>query len=280
MKIRELKRKLVVLLTIFSVVFSFAQTDCELKWSRFTKDIDVTTDIGKALVTAIDENPETITSWWVFDTVGEDALRTNLEELSFVTTHLKTKNKTAEVIVDEIKNAGGYVNWKNLVKKGAKVFKTFSKPIEFGGDIVKNAGKKLNIIGRVNPSGSMGTKRLFNALKRQGIEESEMTGLFKPMPTEWVDMKVIDMNTKYWKEINAPHIDDVIANGGDIRFIHDPRLVRNQYNLVNDMSDKNPFKAKCIKEGLTKIKTFMSMEYDYLVSKGYTLLDNGLMVKK
>jgi hypothetical protein len=32
--------------------------------------------------------------------------------------------------------------------------------------------------------------------------------------------------------------------------------------------------------GLTKIKTFMKMEYDYLLSKGY-VLDNtsGLMIK-
>lgn len=121
MKISELKRKLVVLLTIFSVVFSFAQTDCELRWSRFTKDIDATTDIGKALVTAIDENPEVITSWWVFDTVGEDALRTNLDELSFVTTHLKTKNKTAETIVDEIKYAGSYSKWKGTIESSKDV---------------------------------------------------------------------------------------------------------------------------------------------------------------
>lgn len=127
MKISELKRKLVVLLTIFSVVFSFAQTDCELRWSRFTKDIDATTDIGKALVTAIDENPETITSWWVFDTVGEDALRTNLDELSFVTTHLKTKNKTAETIVDEIKNAGSYSKWKGIVNAGDDVATLLAK---------------------------------------------------------------------------------------------------------------------------------------------------------
>ncbi|WP_407264684.1 hypothetical protein [Tenacibaculum maritimum] len=126
----------------------------------------------------------------------------------------------------------------------------------------------------------MGTKRLFNALRRQGVDKSEMTGLFKPMPTEWADMKVVDMNTKYWKEINRPHIDDVIANGGDIRFIHDPRLPSNRYNLVSEMSDKNPFKKKCLDEGLKKIKTFMCMEYDYLVSKGYKLLDNGLMVKQ
>ncbi|WP_159289634.1 hypothetical protein [Tenacibaculum maritimum] len=106
----------------------------------------------------------------------------------------------------------------------------------------------------------MGTKRLFNALRRQGVDKSEMTGLFKPMPTEWADMKVVDMNTKYWKEINRPHIDNVIANGGDIRFIHDPRLPSNRYNLVSEMSDKNPFKKKCLDEGLKKIKTFMRME--------------------
>ncbi|MFL0094393.1 hypothetical protein [Tenacibaculum maritimum] len=67
-------------------------------------------------------------------------------------------------------------------------------------------------------------------------------------------MKIIDMNTKYWKEINRPHIDNVIANGGDIRFIHDPRLPSNRYNLVSEMSDKNPFKKKCLDEGLKKLR--------------------------
>ncbi|CAA0176600.1 hypothetical protein TM902_460001 [Tenacibaculum maritimum] len=169
---------------------------------------------------------------------------------------------------------------KKVAKEGESVFKSFSKPIAFGGDIIKNTGKKLNIIGRVNPDGSMGTKRLFNALRRQGVDKSEMTGLFKPMPTEWADMKVVDMNTKYWKEINRPHIDNVIANGGDIRFIHDPRLPSNRYNLVSKITNNDKFRDKCIAEGLKKIKTFMRMEYDYLVSKGYKLLDNGLMVKQ
>ena len=39
------------------------------------------------------------------------------------------------------------------------------------------------------------------------------------------------------------------------------------------------FKNKCIAEGITKLKTFMKMEYDYLISKGYTLNENGLMIK-
>jgi len=40
-----------------------------------------------------------------------------------------------------------------------------------------------------------------------------------------------------------------------------------------------PFKTKCMNEGLVKIKTFMKMEYDYLLSKGYLLQENGLMIK-
>jgi hypothetical protein len=42
---------------------------------------------------------------------------------------------------------------------------------------------------------------------------------------------------------------------------------------------ENAFKEKCIKEGLVKIKTFMKMEHDYLLSKGYILQETGLMIK-
>ncbi len=98
------------------------------------------------------------------------------------------------------------------------------------------------------------------------------------MPIEWNSMTVIDMNTKYWNEINKVHIDNIIANGGDIRFIHDPRLVENQWNYLDDIVDKK-FKDKCIAEGITKLKSFQKMEYDYLLSKGYVLQETGLMIK-
>ncbi|CAA0173564.1 protein of unknown function [Tenacibaculum maritimum NCIMB 2154] len=103
------------------------------------------------------------------------------------------------------------------------------------------------------------------------------------MPREWNKMKIIDMNTKYWKEINRPHIDNVIANGGDIRFIHDPRLSINKYSIIDDLPEtsliEKAFKAKAKREGLKKIPTFLKWEYDYLLKRGYVIKDNGLMVK-
>ncbi len=99
------------------------------------------------------------------------------------------------------------------------------------------------------------------------------------MASEWNILSVIDMNTKYWNEINKIHIDNVISSGGGIRFIHDPCLVDSHWNYVFDMLD-SPFKQKCISEGVTKVKTYMKMEYDYLLSKGYILQENGLMIKK
>ncbi len=177
-----------------------------------------------------------------------------------------------------------YVSVEDINNAGGKVFKTFSRPIAFGGDIVRNTGKKLNILGRANPKrGSIGTKKIYDELIEQGIPENELVGLFQIMPRKWNKMKIIDMNTKYWKEINKPHIDKIIANGGDIRFIHDPRLPINQYSIIDDLPETNliekAFKAKAKKEGLKKIPTFLKWEYDYLLKQGYVLKNNGLMVK-
>ncbi|WP_201295078.1 coiled-coil domain-containing protein, partial [Tenacibaculum maritimum] len=173
---------------------------------------------------------------------------------------------------------------KKVAKEGKSVFKSFSKPIAFGGDIIKNTGKKLNILGRANPKkGSIGTKKIYDELIAQGVSKTELTGLFQTMPREWNKMKIIDMNTKYWKEINRPHIDNVIANGGDIRFIHDPRLSINKYSIIDDLPEtsliEKAFKAKAKREGLKKIPTFLKWEYDYLLKRGYVIKDNGLMVK-
>ena len=236
-------------------------------------------DLGDAkLQKAFGEKPGLVGSWKVLDEVGESGLSNRIDDIEFVNNYIEKSGKELSEIKASINNAEDFSTWK-LSTIGRRIFNTFSKPIGFGGDILIRSDKKLNILGRVNPEGSMGTKNLYDALKKQGVKESEMTGLFKPIPRDWSDMKVVDMNSKYWKEINKPHIDEIIANGGDIRFIHDPRLASNRYNLVSEITDKN-FKKKCIEEGLTKIKTYMHMEYDYLVSKGYKLLDNGLMVKK
>ncbi|MCB6089433.1 fibronectin type III domain-containing protein [Flavobacterium psychrophilum] len=165
------------------------------------------------------------------------------------------------------------------VRNLANIFNNFSKTIDFGGDIIKNLDKKLNILGRVNPkNGTIGTRKIYDELIAKGINADDITGLFTQIPDGWNRMKVVDMNKKYWDEINQVHIDNIIANGGDIRFIHDPRLVENQFNIVAEMPNTD-FRKKCIEEGLIKIPTFMKWEYEYLLKKGYLLQENGLMIK-
>lgn len=187
------------------------------------------------------------------------------------------KNEAGDIIA-RVENETGQATIA-IVNNVENIFSKFSKTIDFGGDIVKTPSQKLNILGRVNPkNGTIGTKKLYDELIAKGVPETEITGLFQRIPSEWNNLTVIDMNTKYWNEINKVHIDNIIQNGGDIRFIHDPRLIENQWNYVDDIVDK-VFKNKCISEGLTKIKTFMKMEYDYLISKGYILKENGLMIK-
>lgn len=164
---------------------------------------------------------------------------------------------------------------------GRKVYNIFSKKIAFGTDIAKAPGKTYNILGRAYPKdGTIGTKKLYDELIAQGVPESELTGLFQRIPPEWMKLSVHETNARYWNEINKIHIDRIMTNGGDIRFIHDPRLPDNQWNYVVDMLDGDPFKSKCISEGVTRVKAFMKMEYDYLVSKGYILQENGLMIKR
>ncbi|CAA0148953.1 ADP-ribosyltransferase domain-containing protein [Tenacibaculum maritimum] len=117
MKMNKIKIKLIVLLTIFSTIFSYGQTACELRWDRFSKDVNGITDTSKALVSAIDENSDIITSWWIMDEVGETALRTNVDELQYLSIHLKEFQKIPESVVEEIEKAGGFAKWKDLVNK-------------------------------------------------------------------------------------------------------------------------------------------------------------------
>jgi hypothetical protein len=166
-------------------------------------------------------------------------------------------------------------------EKGASkiTFTNFSKRISFGGDIEKVENKILNILGRATPlDDSLPTRKLYLELIQKGVKENELTGLFKPIPVEWKDMSIFDQNKKYWDVINRKHIDDILSNGGDIRLIHDPRLEENIWNYVSDMPSGS-FKDKCIREKIVKLKTFQKMEYDYLVSKGYKIDINGLMIK-
>ncbi|MFL0074851.1 hypothetical protein [Tenacibaculum maritimum] len=119
----KIKIKLIVLLTIFSTIFSYGQTACELRWDRFSKDVNGITDTSKALVSAIDENSDIITSWWIMDEVGETALRTNVDELQYLSIHLKEFQKIPESVVEEIEKAGGFAKWKDVANAGGGLIK-------------------------------------------------------------------------------------------------------------------------------------------------------------
>jgi hypothetical protein len=194
----------------------------------------------------------------------------------------KTKLGASESVSSQNQHEFSEYNYYNLGKAGGVVYKDFSKTINFGTDILKTPGKKYNILGRAYPKdGSLGSKELYDELIAKGVPESEVTGLFQQVSTEWKTLPVLGENgqqSKYWFTYNKPHIDNIIANGGEIRFIHDPRLPVNKHNLVSEMPN-TPFKQKCIDEGITKLKTFMRQEYEYLLDKVYTLQENGLMIK-
>ena len=168
------------------------------------------------------------------------------------------------------------------VLQGAGEALSFSKTIEFGGNVFYIEGQKLNILGKVSPSnGSLGTTELiFQA--PSGIKPNIVV-LSTPMTAQQKAMSVLDGIEDYWQVTNIGHIDAITLNNGSIRFIHDPRVYDNYWITVADLPNSNAtqiaFKQKCINEGLIKFKSFLGREYDYLISKGYVLKENGLMTK-
>ncbi|MFN8713660.1 MAG: hypothetical protein ACK5Z2_12495, partial [Bacteroidota bacterium] len=157
-----------------------------------------------------------------------------------------------------------------------------SKQIQFGGPIIKRDGIELYILGRVDGGEYAGTMFINFQANAKKIDLKIIT---TPIPKEWRSLPIIEQNKKYWELVNKPFIDEAIASGADIRFIHDPRLPENQFNIVDNLPEKYDnqkiFKEKAKEEGLKKIETFAKMEYDYLVSLGYYLDElTGLMKKK
>ncbi|CAA0172190.1 conserved hypothetical protein [Tenacibaculum maritimum] len=169
---------------------------------------------------------------------------------------------------------------KKVANKGVKL--NFTKIADFGGDIMYIEGKKLNILGKVAPSnGSLGTTELL--LQAPSNIKPNIKVLSTGMTSAQKNMKVLDGMNDYWSKTNQGFIDDVIANSGDIRFIHDPRVFGNGWIKVSDLPTNTPkqiaFKNKCVSENLVKFRSFLGREYDYLLSKGYVLQESGLMIK-
>ena len=167
-----------------------------------------------------------------------------------------------------------------LVDAGVKL--NFTKIADFGGDIIYIEGRKLNILGKVAPSnGSLGTTELL--LQAPSNIKPNIKVLSTGMTPAQKNMKVLDGINDYWSKTNEGFIDDIIANSGDIRFIHDPRVFGNGWIKVSDLPTNTPkqiaFKNKCVSENLIKFRSFLGREYDYLLSKGYVLQESGLMIK-
>jgi len=139
--------------------------------------------------------------------------------------------------------------------------------VALGSDIIRRHGKDLGILGRVNPAGSPGTLQVGLAASQNNIPVKILTTAPNP---NYANLHPLDQIQKYWDEINKPFIDDLIAKGDDIRLIHDPDLITNQWNLVSEMAD-GPFKTACINANLTQVRPYLWFENEYLKSLGYNL---------
>lgn len=155
-----------------------------------------------------------------------------------------------------------------------------TKTIQFGtNNILKRLNVDLYILGRANGGDYLGTVQFQIDAARQGIDVKILTTGMPVTTPAYSNLSVLEQNTKYWNEINKPFIDKAISDKADIRFIHDPRLPENQYNFISETA-QDEFSKKARLEGVTKLETFVKQEYDYLVSKGYKLTEDGLMIKK
>ena len=146
--------------------------------------------------------------------------------------------------ITAVNNAGSRT-WDDAVSAWNKANITIqlivSKPIEFGGDVIKREGIDLYILGRVSQKDvTTATTTLFAFKKGVNV-------LTTPIGNMSVDV--------YWTTVNKPFIDKAIQSGADMRFIHNPTDA-----LHSD--------------------TWLKKEYDYLISLGYELQNNGMMILK
>jgi len=103
------------------------------------KLVDDLTQFTGAISTFNSNNSELLNSWKTLLDAGEDlATRTNYQKLQDIFDYQKLKNLNSEQLSLEIKNAGGYENWKNA-KNAALLEETISK--------YKNLSSKLEQIG-------------------------------------------------------------------------------------------------------------------------------------
>lgn len=189
-------------------------------------------------------------------------LATSLDALS---AHIANTSASYVKLVSEFSSFSNKQKWvDDLISYSG--FKININGLAYGGPLIRRHGIDLAVLGRVTPpDGSPGTIQV--AINAGSTQVNILTTAPNPA---YADLHPLDQIQKYWDEINKPHIDDLIANGEDIRFIHDPTLPENKWNYVVDMPD-GPFKDACIQANLTKVSTYLKFEHQYLESLGYSL---------
>jgi hypothetical protein len=167
---------------------------------------------------------------------------------------------------------------REMVQKGYReVDLKLNLPIEFGGKILKRDGVDLYILGRTKGAKVTGGEGHYagtlNIKEFEGVKVIRQ-GIPKHIQQQFPNS--FEKQTKaYWEEINKPWLDEAIKSGADIRFIQDPRLEQNAVHILSDAQKKLE-----IFKNMKSHKTYLYFEYQYLLDKGYTLSENGLMVKK
>ena len=163
-----------------------------------------------------------------------------------------------------------------LEKTDAEQTINLQKPVEFGGDLIKRENKDLYVLGKANSADFSTPSLVFEAAKSQCIEVVIFT---KPFPGEWASLPFEKQTEKFWNEYNKPFIDEAINKNADIRFINDPRLEKNKYADPPKVKDMQ-YATTNDKAAISKVKSYIYYEFEYLTSLGYSLQENGLMTKE
>ena len=165
----------------------------------------------------------------------------------------------------------------DYLKDFKKLELEISQPIEFGGDLMKRDGVDLFVLGKTKGNKIVGSGR--SHAGTMNIPETEGINILRQRIPDHIIKKYpdsfYDQTRAYWEEINGPWLDKAIDSGSDIRFIQDPRLIENSLHIVTE-DQKRLIK---IFKNISEHKTYLYFEYNYLLNKGYKLLENGLMIK-
>jgi hypothetical protein len=152
----------------------------------------------------------------------------------------------------------------------------YVKPVaEFGGKIIKKREVPLCILGKLGtPLNTLSVKKASNEQQISGVLVLET-----PFPEDdaWKNNTYEAQTKRYWEEINRPFINDAIAQNADIRWIVDPRL--DKYKYAQNPKDAR-FNTTKDGKNVSRVLSYTHFEYQYLLSKGYTLDSATGIMKK